>query len=335
MQAFGGGFANSGTYYLNKSSGTANILTNNSTLNNFTLNGTGTTFVSQDDLTAVGDFNLMAGTFDGNSKIVRLGDNADGVTISGTYKIGAGGTLALGNNVTTTITGSGIFEAIGSTSSIATITRNTISSAASRYSTFQVNSGGQIAAKNYLFEYMGSGGILINSGAIINSTNNFSDGAFNNGISGGGFLQIENNQRFTVANGNPILNVSFPTNPGGVSFNVKKLAVSSDTLEFYNATGSFAGESFDADNNNFIKWSGPITLTWNGLTSTDWYTASNWTSNYGPGFVPTGEENVIIATATNQPIIDEEGALTKNLTINTGANLTITTTTSNLYDLLI
>jgi hypothetical protein len=336
LEATGGTFSTSGTFFLNNSvSGTPNILTNGSSLNNLTINASGATYNCQDNLTLVGDFNLMAGTFNGNGKLVRLGDNTDGVSIAGTYKVGAGGIMAIGNNVTTTVTSTGILEVVGSSTSTATVTRNTLAGAGSRYSTLQVNSGGQIAARYYLFEFMSSGGILLNSGSIINATNNFSDGTFNNGVSGGVFLQVENNQRFTTANGNPIRNVAFPTNPGGVSNNVRKLSVSSDTLEFYNATGVFAGELFDGDNNNFINWTGPVTLTWDGSSSTDWYSASNWTPSAGPEIVPTGAENVIIATAANQPIINVAGALTKNLTINSGANLSITTTTAALNDLSI
>jgi hypothetical protein len=336
LEASGGTFSTSGTFFLNNSvGGSPNILTNGSSLNNLTINASGATYNCQDNLTVVGDYNLMAGTFNGNGKLVRLGDNTDGVSISGTYKVGVGGIMAIGNNVTTTVTSTGILEVVGSSTSTATVTRNTIAGAGSRYSTLQINSGGQISARYYLFEFMSSGGILINNGAIINATNNFSDGTFNNGVTGGVFLQVENNQRFTTANGNPIKNVAFPTNPGGVSNNVRKLAVSSDTLEFYNSTGVFAGELFDGDNNNFINWTGPVTLTWDGSTSTDWYTASNWTPSSGPEIVPTGAENVIIATAANQPIINVAGALTKNLTINSGANLSITTTTAALNDLSI
>ena len=40
--------------------------------------------------------------------------------------------------------------------------------------------------------------------------------------------------------------------------------------------------------------------TWNGNTSTDWATASNWT----PAAVPTSSDNVSIVSATNNPILD-------------------------------
>ena len=60
--------------------------------------------------------------------------------------------------------------------------------------------------------------------------------------------------------------------------------------------------------------------TWNGAVSTDWHTAANWDTNS----IPNSTNDVIIAGAVNKPIISS-GTLaeTLNLTINTGATLTI------------
>lgn len=59
---------------------------------------------------------------------------------------------------------------------------------------------------------------------------------------------------------------------------------------------------------------------WLGNTSTDWFTASNWC-----GGVPTSSTNVTISSsAPNQPNINGAGAVCNNITINTGATLTIT-----------
>ncbi|MEP6794325.1 MAG: hypothetical protein ABJB16_08370, partial [Saprospiraceae bacterium] len=62
------------------------------------------------------------------------------------------------------------------------------------------------------------------------------------------------------------------------------------------------------------------TGTWLGLISTDWNVATNWC-----GGVPTSTTDVIIPSGpTNQPIIGNAGGLSRNLTINSGASLTIT-----------
>ncbi|MCX6256688.1 MAG: hypothetical protein NTW49_02110, partial [Bacteroidia bacterium] len=58
--------------------------------------------------------------------------------------------------------------------------------------------------------------------------------------------------------------------------------------------------------------------TWIGGTSTDWNTASNWCGSA----VPTSATNVIIPAGGNQPVIGAS-AVCNNLTINTGASLTV------------
>lgn len=60
--------------------------------------------------------------------------------------------------------------------------------------------------------------------------------------------------------------------------------------------------------------------TWTGSTSTAWNTASNWST----GVVPVSTEDVIIPTATNNPVVSTGTANCNNITINTGASLTIT-----------
>jgi hypothetical protein len=332
LKAIGGAFANSGTFYLNYSGAAGiSIQTNGSILGNLTLDGSATTFTAADNLSVAGNFRLLNGTFNGNSNIINLGSSGNAIILNGTYQVGAGGVMAIGNLCTVSINGT--LSLIGTPSSTATITRNTLSGSGSRFSGFQVNSGGTIKAQYYLIEYMGSGGILVNTGAIIDVANNFSNGTFTNGVAGGTYLAIENAQKLTGAN--RIVNLSFAINPGGGAKNVSKTTLPGDTIEFYNASGVFASAAFENDPNGLIKWSGPITLTWNGSASTDWFTATNWTANFGPGFVPTGFENVIIANTTNQPVITVLGALTANLTINASANLTLTTPDVSLQDLVV
>ncbi len=79
-----------------------------------------------------------------------------------------------------------------------------------------------------------------------------------------------------------------------------------------------------------LTFSGSIILaqkTWTGATSTAWNTATNWS----PSGVPAPTDDVIIPSApANQPVVN--GTITpvcKNLTINSGASLSITATTSN------
>ncbi|MFN3997632.1 T9SS type A sorting domain-containing protein [Algoriphagus sp.] len=62
---------------------------------------------------------------------------------------------------------------------------------------------------------------------------------------------------------------------------------------------------------------------WIGGISTDWFTAANWCN----GILPTNSTDVLIpSTAPNQPSINANGAVAKNLTIQSGASLVITGT---------
>ena len=64
----------------------------------------------------------------------------------------------------------------------------------------------------------------------------------------------------------------------------------------------------------------PCAKTWNGSAGSDWSTAANWS----PSIVPAATEDVTIANVASKPVVGA-GATgnTKNLTINSGAGLTI------------
>lgn len=323
-----GAFANSGTIVMNKPSGTVLLQMNGSGVGNLTLNGSAsTTYQAQDNLIINGNFTLSVGTFDGNAKSVTVGNGTNTMTINGTYIMGPLGVLALGGTTAVSVTATGEFRAVGTTGNLCTITRR---NAGNTYS-FAVN--GTIQARHYRFEFMNSGGININPGATINTINNFSDGTFTNGTSGGTFLKIENTQSLTGAS--RIENVSFPLNPGGGATNVTKSSATSGNLEFYNATGAFASASFENDPSNLIDWTGPITLTWNGSVSSDWGTAANWTASSGPSIVPNASTDVIINLAPNNCIISSTDALANSVVVNSGGILSINSATNTNNDLVV
>ncbi|MCA0447395.1 MAG: hypothetical protein LCH54_14310 [Bacteroidetes bacterium] len=310
----------SGTLNLNATSGSQDLYLNGSSLANLVINAPGATYVVQDALTLVGAFTLTAGTFNGNSKIVSLGDGngSDAISITGSYIAGAGGYLRLGGgSANLTVNSGGSLDLVGTPSSNVYVTRP---NAGGTYG-FTVN--GSISARYTLFEYMNASGIKVTSAATIDATNNFSDCTFTNGTAGGSatLLKLEHSTA-----GMTINNVSFPVNPGGGASNVTRNEALSGVVSFNAASGSFSGESFDQDPISLISWPTPITLTWNGSISTDWYTAANWTPSSGGVIAPDATTNVIIATATNQPLIATSGANANNITINSGATLTINTT---------
>src|SRR6185436_6886566 len=57
-----------------------------------------------------------------------------------------------------------------------------------------------------------------------------------------------------------------------------------------------------------------ITYTWTGATSSDWTTSSNWS----PAGVPDSCDNVIIVSATNDPVYNSAGTYLNSLTVNSG-----------------
>ena len=308
---------NNGDYYLNGPAAAKNVSANGSSFRDFTINSPGAVYTALDDISTSRNFLLQDGTFDGNGNTINLGDgNTDVATINGTYRVGPGGTMAVGNYASVTVNTAGTLEIVGSTSSIARVTRRN----GGRYN-FTVN--GSIAARYYSFEFMNNTGIYLSSTATIDATNNFSDGTFTQGPNSGQLFRVENTQTFQGTDS--IANVSFPVNPGGSAANVAKMTAVTGDLEFYNATGVFAGESFDNDPSNIIHWTGPIVLTWNGSVSTDWNDSLNWTASSGPPIVPTGNEDVIIASALNQPILTTFGQITANLTIESGATVRLGT----------
>ncbi len=324
-----GSFRESGTYYLNKASGNAVIGVNSSSLYSLTINS-GATYTVQDNVSMVGSFTLTSGVFDGNGKQIDLGNGStDVVTINGTFIVGAGGVLGLGNGTSCTVGTSGRIEVVGSTAGLAKISNN---SSGGRYN-FVVN--GEIAAEYYLFEYMSNVGIYLSGTSVIDATNHFSNGTFSNGTTTGQLLRVENTQSFTESNGNRIENVSFPINPGGSASNVSKYTATAGSLEFYNSTGVFAGESFDNDSHNLINWTGPVQLTWNGSVDTDWNKVGNWTASSGSPIIPTYANNVTIPGGlVNYPDLIVDGQQTGNLLIKSGAEIRIHTNPGDIdFDL--
>jgi len=57
---------------------------------------------------------------------------------------------------------------------------------------------------------------------------------------------------------------------------------------------------------------------WQGATSADWNDATNWCAG-----VPTATTDVVINSGGNQPTIGSAGGTSRNLTINSGASLTV------------
>jgi hypothetical protein len=68
----------------------------------------------------------------------------------------------------------------------------------------------------------------------------------------------------------------------------------------------------------------PTNITWTGAVSTDWYLTGNWSS----GFIPLPTSNVTIPSSLiRYPLISTGTATTKNITMQSGASLTVSGST--------
>ncbi len=322
-----------GLYYLNASTGAPTIAGNGSLIpGDIEIDATGRTYEMVDDLAILGNFTLTAGTLDVNGQTFSIGDFEDNVNIYGTLNVSTtakpGGTLALGNDVQLVVNPGGAFNLVGTSSQIATLTSTGVTDYTFTV-TGTVGNNGQIGARYYLIEYIGVDGIFINANTTINTTNNFSDGTFQNGIAAGKYLRIENSQDLTDAD--RIENIVFDDNPGGGASNIVKSTSSTGEIEIYNYSGSFSGESFDQDPNDLITWLEPPTVTWTGTSSSDWFTDANWDS----GTVPNNTQDVIIPQTLNEPIITDNAAAAEanNLTLEVNATLIVNTTDAADIDL--
>lgn len=83
--------------------------------------------------------------------------------------------------------------------------------------------------------------------------------------------------------------------------------------------------------NGTLTITAPGSVSWNGNTSTDWGTATNWT----PSAIPVAETSVTINDVANDPIISPTTAAECNdLTLASGATLTINSDGSNSGSLI-
>lgn len=141
---------------------------------------------------------------------------------------------------------------------------------------------------------------------------------------------------YTINSGTPTQITGLTSSADGTSsFTTTTLSYSNDgqILQITGITITSASPncaSSFATNVTLSVW--PTTsVYWTGATSTDWNVASNWCGNA----VPTSTTDVTIPSssyATNQPTIGSSGGICRNITISSGATLTISSSnTLNVY----
>ena len=114
-------------------------------------------------------------------------------------------------------------------------------------------------------------------------------------------------------------NITWYATPSGGSALSASLVLVNGTHYYASQTGSGCESSSRLDVTAIVVSTG----SWIGTTSTNWFTTTNWCG----GALPTSSTNVTIAAGlTNYPSIGTTGAVCNNITIATGASLTITST---------
>ncbi|KAA3616964.1 MAG: T9SS C-terminal target domain-containing protein [Calditrichaeota bacterium] len=304
---------NSGTVTFDGAgSGTSETISSNSeTFNNIVFNASGVTYSIQDQMAVNSDLTITNGGLHLNGNDLLMGNGSgDSLSVSDSLVVDAGSRLRLASGSVLVANSGGHIKVLGADGNPATVTNQ----GSGTYS-FDILSGASIGAQYYTFESMDSDGIYVHDGATINSTNDFSNGTFTNGTSGGTFLRVDNNQTLSTISG-----TSFPSDPGGGASNVMK-SLNQGSLTFVDAFGAFNGESNDDDTNALIAWTySSVLRTWDGSESTDWDDPDNWT----PNTVPTAVNRVTIPSGMpNNPLITSTGDSTFHLTIESGATLTL------------
>jgi M6 family metalloprotease-like protein len=174
------------------------------------------------------------------SKSVSVGNNVT-VNTGSKIKLGPDAVFLVGSGRTVTFNTGSAFEAIGILDHPAKLTHQ------ADYYTFNMETGTTISAQYATFEYMGTAGINVKSGALVDGTYSFNYCTFQNGAASGTLLTVNNSQIFTA------YSTVFPANTWSGSSNVTK-SVNLGTVTFSNATGTFAGGTHDNDTYNRILW---------------------------------------------------------------------------------
>ncbi|WP_109830712.1 T9SS type A sorting domain-containing protein [Reichenbachiella versicolor] len=257
---------------------------------------------------------LASATLDLSGQALTLGDNdtddppaeVNVIGNNGTLEIGPGGTLQFstyddnGDALAAPETGGilvvqsgGTLNVVGSAADLATITRfnggNQID--------INIEAGGEIGAQYYSIEYLTDEGLEVEDDAIINATNNFSNGSFSNIDTDAGpntYLSLESDAAMTIDN----VTFNFSGTPTVANhFNVSRTNTGGNgIITFTNTSGALGrvGATYENDpGGDRLEWDIPNDTQWLGTTSTEWSNASNWDN--GVPSISTNDRSAIIA----------------------------------------
>ncbi|NLK49082.1 MAG: hypothetical protein GX294_00355 [Candidatus Cloacimonetes bacterium] len=117
------------------------------------------------------------------------------------------------------------------------------------YYVINIESGGLITAAFTTFEYLNTNGVYVKPGGMVDTDYAFYNCTFQNGVTNGRLLTIDNNQNLTITG------AVFPANSWSGRYNVAK-TVDAGSIYFENWSGDFGGADEELDDYNRIYWEG-------------------------------------------------------------------------------
>jgi hypothetical protein len=220
------------------------------------------------------NLNINSGNFVLNGKNLYIGDGngIDALTVNGgLFYVDANATLRMANLSTIEVNAGGTMFLVGTDVDNPAY----LQSQTGTYS-FNVNSGATLGARYYNIQHVNANGVRFKNGSSLHTTNNFSDGVWRNGTSGGQYLWFENN---FASDTTKISGVYFHS---GATYNAKRLS-GTGVVAFLDALGLLAGYQFEEDipdnslDDGFVVWQYQNSMyVWTGAVSNDWNIAANW-----------------------------------------------------------
>ncbi|MCD4734842.1 MAG: hypothetical protein K8R53_02240, partial [Bacteroidales bacterium] len=224
----------------------------------------------------------------------------------GQFIAGPNSTICVGQNEALSIQNGGILEMTGTYAN--EVTFKCISDV-SGSSSIAVTPGGNISAVYVNFKDLYSSGVYVAGGTTIDPLHSFNNCTFTGRGNPSSLLTINNDQILTIDSAH------FTENTYGAIYNVKK-DYDKGEITFTNATGFFAGPSFEDDAYGRIHWDGFTPGLWTGEVSSDWHNYKNWDDLS----VPDVNVTVTIPAGTpNSPNIAGSSASCDNIIIVAGA----------------
>lgn len=191
-------------------------------------------------LIANGTVTVQSGTLNTNHFSLRSIGNCT-VNSGGKLALNSNSRLEMGSNASLTVNTGGVLESIGVSGGQVIITHY------QGYYACNLESGSTLKAVYTVFEYTNLYGVNIKIGATVDPVYSLTNCIFQNGISAGTLLTVNNSQTLYLNN------CYFPTNTWSGNYNVKKsISQGSVTLDSY--TGGFSGATYESDYYYRIFW---------------------------------------------------------------------------------